>query len=72
MEKPTAESIGSNKEQPTPPPEEEMEEELARPRFVPINRRKNAMEGDGANTFGGINKAPSVFEKGTLFDTRVN
>ncbi len=73
MGKPTAE-ITDQVKQPAIPPiveDEEMDEELLRPHSLPINRRKNAMEGDGTATFAGINKAPSVFEKGTLFDTSV-
>lgn len=52
-----------------PPPDEETEEELDRPRFVPLDRTKSAFENGTDKTFGGINTAPSVFERGTVFHT---
>ena len=52
-----------------PPPDEEMEEELERPRFVPLNAAKSAFDHDAAQTFGGINSAPSVFDRKAVFHT---
>jgi hypothetical protein len=45
-----------------PPPDEEMEDELDFPRFVPLNRAKSAFDDGAGKTFGGINTAPSVFD----------
>lgn len=52
-----------------PPPDEETEEELDRPRFVPLNQAKSAFENGVGKAFGGINTAPSAFERGTVFHT---
>lgn len=52
-----------------PPPDEETEEELELPRFVPLNKAKSAFDGGADRTFGGINSAPSVFDKGAVFHT---
>lgn len=52
-----------------PPPDEETEEELELPRFVPLNKAKSAFDGGPDRTFGGINSAPSVFDKGAVFHT---
>lgn len=52
-----------------PPPDEETEEELELPRFVPLNKVKSAFDGGADRTFGGINSAPSVFDKGAVFHT---
>ena len=46
-----------------PRPDEEMEEELERPRFVPLNKAKSAFDNGADRNFGGINTAPSVFDK---------
>lgn len=50
-----------------PPPDEETEEELERPRFVPLNKAKNAFDDGADKTFGGINTAPSVFDQKATF-----
>lgn len=50
-----------------PPPDEETEEEMEQPRFVPLNKRKNAFDAGADRTFGGINTAPSVFAKTAVF-----
>lgn len=52
-----------------PPPDEETEEELERPRFIPLNKAKNAFDDGADKTFGGINAAPSVFDKTAVFRT---
>lgn len=52
-----------------PPPDEEMEEELERPRFLPLNQTKTAFDDSAENTFGGINTAPSVFDRKAVFRT---
>ena len=52
-----------------PPPDEETEEEMDFPQFVPLNKTKSAFDGDAGKTFGGINSAPSVFDKGAVFHT---
>ena len=46
-----------------PTPDEETEEELDYPRFVPLNKAKSAFDNGSDRNFGGINTAPSVFEK---------
>lgn len=53
-----------------PPPDEETEEELERPRFVPLNQTKNAFDDGAEKTFGGINSAPSVFDRKAVFRTK--
>lgn len=52
-----------------PPPDEETEEELERPRFVPLNQAKTAFDSGAEKTFGGINSAPSVFDRKAVFRT---
>lgn len=52
-----------------PPPDEELEEELEQPRFVPLNTAKSVFDSDAARTFGGIDTAPSVFDRKALFHT---
>lgn len=52
-----------------PPPDEETEEELDFPRFVPLNKAKSAFDGGSDKTFGGINSDPSVFDRGAVFHT---
>ena len=52
-----------------PPPDEEMEEEMERPRFIPLNERKCVFDGGADKTFGGINSAPSVFDRKAVFHT---
>lgn len=52
-----------------PPPGEETEEELEFPKFVPLNKAKSAFDGGADKTFGGINSAPSVFDRGAAFHT---
>lgn len=48
-------------------PDEETEEELDRPRFVPLNLAKSAFDEGADKTFGGINTAPSAFAKWAAF-----
>lgn len=55
------------KNQKAPPPPEELEEELAQPAFVPLNRKKSAF--DGAGAAGGIDTALSVFDRQAVFQT---
>lgn len=57
------------KNRPRPPEEDELEEALDRPRFLPLNRRKSAFDSDEGNRAGGINTAPSVFETQAVFRT---
>ncbi len=52
-----------------PPADEEMEAELEHPRFVPLNQRKNVFDDSAGKTFGGINTAPSVFERQAAIHT---
>lgn len=52
-----------------PPPDEEMEEESERPRFIPLNERKSVFDGGAGKTFGGINSVPSVFDRKAVFHT---
>ena len=53
-----------------PPPDEETEEELARPRFVPLNKEKDVFDRGAVQTFGGLNTAPSVFDRTAVFRTK--
>ena len=53
-----------------PPPDEEMEEELERPRFIPLNKAKNAFDDNAVRTFSGLNTAPSVFDRTAVFRTK--
>ena len=46
-----------------PPPDEETEEEMAFPKFIPLNKTKSAFDDSPDKTFGGINTAPSVFDR---------
>jgi len=46
-----------------PPPDEEMEEEMEHPKFIPLNKAKSAFDDGPGKTFGGINTAPSVFDR---------
>lgn len=52
-----------------PPPDEETEEELERPCFLPLNRMKTTFDSGSEKTFGGINSAPSVFDRKAVFRT---
>ena len=52
-----------------PPPDEETEEELERPRFIPLNQSKSAFDDGAEKTFGGINTAPSAFDRKAVFHT---
>ena len=46
-----------------PPPDEETEEEMEFPKFIPLNKNKNAFDDGSDKTFGGINTALSVFDR---------
>lgn len=50
-----------------PPPDEEMEEEMEFPKFRPLNQSKSAFDENLDKNFGGINTAPSIFEKTAVF-----
>lgn len=50
-----------------PSPDEEVEEEMDMPGFVPLNRAKSAFDGDADKAFGGINTEKSVFAKTAVF-----
>ena len=52
-----------------PQPDEELEEELEQPKFIPLNKRKSAFDRGDDTTFGGINTARSVFDKQAVFHT---
>ena len=41
--------------------------EMGRPRFVPLNVRKSAFGSDEGNRTSGINTAPSVFQRQSVF-----
>jgi hypothetical protein len=49
--------------------EEEIDIRIEKPREELLNRTRSAFEGALEKRFGGINTAPSVFEKGVLFQT---
>lgn len=46
-----------------PPPDEETEEEMEFPKFIPLNKNKSAFDDGPDRTFGGINTAPSIFDR---------
>lgn len=46
-----------------PPPDEETEEEMELPGFIPLNKAKSAFDNGSDRNFGGINTAPSVFDR---------
>ena len=52
-----------------PPPDEEMEEEMERPRPTFLNKNKSAFDNASGNAQGGINTAPSVFDRHAVFRT---
>ena len=52
-----------------PLPDEETEEEMEFPKFVPLNKNKSAFDNGPDKTFGGINTAPSVFDRQTVMRT---
>ena len=54
---------------PRPAPEEELEEELERPQFIPLNKVKSIFDDGPGRTFSGINTAPSVFERQAAIHT---
>lgn len=53
------------------PPDEEIEEEMEFPRFVPLDVQKSLFDRDAEKTFGGLNTAPSVFDQSAVFHTHV-
>ena len=52
-----------------PAPQEEMEEELEFPRFIPLNQAKSVFDQDDNRKFGGINTAPSLFDQQAAIHT---
>ncbi len=61
-----------NKKKNRPPQNDEPDEmdlELERARMQALNRQKSVFDTDEGNRAGGINTAPSVFEKLTVFHT---
>nr|DAI66056.1 MAG TPA: hypothetical protein [Caudoviricetes sp.] len=52
-----------------PQPDEELEEELELPRFIPLNQRKSAFDDSAGRSFGGINTAQSVFDRQAAIHT---
>lgn len=52
-----------------PPPDEETEEEMEFPRFIPLNKNKSAFDDGPGRNFGGINTAPSVFDRQAAIKT---
>lgn len=60
------------KQRQPPPPDDEMEEELERPAFVPLNKSKSVFDTAQGNRTGGINTAPSVFDRQAVFHTGEN
>ena len=52
-----------------PPPDSEMEEELAHKPFEPINTAASIFDRGLEHRFGGINTAPSIFDRGATFRT---
>ena len=52
-----------------PPPDEEMEEEMDRPRPLFLNKNRSAFDTGAGNGQGGINTAPSAFDRHAVFRT---
>lgn len=52
-----------------PSPDEETEDELTHPVFVPLNTAASIYDRNAEKRFGGINTAPSVFDRGAVFHT---
>ena len=52
-----------------PPPDEETEEELEFPAFVALNKMSSIFDDSADKKFGGINTAPSVFDKTAAIKT---
>lgn len=50
-----------------PPPDMELEEELESPHPLFLNRNKSVFDSGTGNGQGGINTAPSVFDRGAVF-----
>ena len=63
------EQQNKKKNLPRPPEEDEMEEEMELPHFIPLNVRKSVFDSDEGNRAGGINTAPSVFQRQAVFHT---
>lgn len=58
-----------NTRKPTPPPDSETEEELMHRPFEPLNKAASIYDRDKERRFGGINTAPSIFDRGATFHT---
>lgn len=52
-----------------PSPDEETEDELTLPVFVPLNTAASIYDRNAEKRFGGINTAPSVFDRDAVFHT---
>lgn len=52
-----------------PPPDSEMEEDLAHKPFEPLNTAASIFDRGLEHRFGGINTAPSIFDRGATFHT---
>ena len=52
-----------------PQPDEELEEEVELPRFIPLNQRKSTFDDSAGRSFGGINTARSVFDRQAAIHT---
>ena len=52
-----------------PTPDEEAEEEMDFPKFLPLNQSKSAFDSGPDKTFGGINTAPSIFDRKAIIRT---
>ena len=61
--------VKKQKQRSLPPPDEETEEEMELPRFIPLNKTKSAFDDNAGRIFGGINTAPSVFDRQTSIRT---
>ena len=52
-----------------PPPEEELEEEMEFPHLAPLNETRSIFDVSADKRFGGINTAPSVFDRQSAIHT---
>lgn len=58
------------KKHPPAPPDDEMEDELAFAPFAPLDTAVSIYDRGCGKRFGGINTAPSVFDRKALFHSK--
>ena len=53
----------------TPAPDETLEDELEHPRALPLTQQKSVFDAGADRSLGGINTAPSVFDRSAAIRT---